>query len=287
MPSAGENWETGASFFRSFLALPLVPGHDFLYLSSSWRFRWSTPPPGTGLSGGQRGACNEPLRADCGQEADCTYPRHDLPMSHANKTIKQKKKRLLVTKVQIEDRWSVGTEGREFDLSRGCCSYSLAATRLPHQPNYPSLHSSPTETSFSPPLYIFSSPYYIRQSHLQSSALPLTPPILSTTLPKPISHPRYLLQPPSLSRLSSPLTTLLPHLPLQLLELPGKVRQQPPLIPVQVHGEPRLNSGAGRVSQMFRASSAHSTYPTGPCSMLCSVARVPSYCNSSAVSREF
>ena len=31
-----------------------------------------------------RGACNEPPSADCGREPDCTYPRHDLPRSHAS-----------------------------------------------------------------------------------------------------------------------------------------------------------------------------------------------------------
>jgi len=49
-------------------------------------------PRGTGLGGGQRGGCDEPPRADCGQETDCTYPRHDLDRSYVRAKSDQTKK---------------------------------------------------------------------------------------------------------------------------------------------------------------------------------------------------
>jgi len=46
---------------------------------------------GTGLGGAQRRAYNEPPCADCGQETDGTYLRHDLSRSHVKNTQTKKK----------------------------------------------------------------------------------------------------------------------------------------------------------------------------------------------------
>jgi len=64
----------GALFFGLFLLAELFSSATPSVRITSFR---------TGLGRGQRGVCNEPPCADCGQETDCTYLRHDLSRSYA------------------------------------------------------------------------------------------------------------------------------------------------------------------------------------------------------------
>jgi len=62
-----------------------LPLHSFICC-----FPWCAPAfSWAGPGGGQRGACNEPPRADCGREMDCTYRRLGLPraMNKQKKTV--------------------------------------------------------------------------------------------------------------------------------------------------------------------------------------------------------